>query len=85
MSLSSLLAAGFVWLLSCDSQKGHPDFVVKAEKAAGSAQQSHQQVGAVKRRSDPAIPAKNKPPGLLVTPMYVSAQTGNQNHTKVAT
>jgi len=45
--------------------KGHPDFlvkglpvfVVKAEKAVGSAQQSHQQAGAGKRRSDQAIPA----------------------------
>ncbi len=57
MSLSSLLAGGFVWLQRCSSQKGHPAFVVKAEKAAGSAQQSQQQAKAAKRRSDQAIPA----------------------------
>lgn len=46
-----------MWLPRCSSQKGHPAFVVKAEKAAGSAQQSQQQAKAAKRRSDQAIPA----------------------------
>jgi len=54
MQSSSLLPIGFVWLQRCGSQKGHPDFV---GKAAGSAQRSHQQAEAGKRRSDEAIPA----------------------------
>lgn len=75
--LSSLLAVGFVWLQRSGSEKGHPAFVVKAEKAAGSAQQSHQQAGAGKWRSDQAIPAI-KTLGRLATPMYESVTTTKQ-------
>ncbi len=57
IKLSSLLAVGFVWLQRCGSQKGHPDLVVRVEKAAGSARRNRQQAEAGKRRSDEAIPA----------------------------